>query len=943
MVKLGARKPPLTLSPASLVKIPNCMKQKRLNKFVQLSLGILIAAVFGQSALAQQVLFTENFETPDSGNSWTVNAATARDSAEFGFDYSSVGIPAAPGTTTTRGLKLQANRPIEAGALSGVSVSPNSQVFPGNYVLEFDWWLNFPGPAPGGTNGSTQLTAAGILTSGTVPHYAGAGDGLWFAATSEGGSSSDYRAYFRGSNQTTPTSLYPAGGQNHTATYYQTNFPGGVSAPAEQTALFPDTQIGTTGAGTIGWQWRHVKITKEGSLVKWDVDGVRLANIDLDAAGVTFGGENILFAQSDINNGQTDLPFDPLLFGLIDNVKVTSIPGTPVTAILQDPAGVIVDTISEADTATIAAFKVTRPTEDVAAALNVNFTLTGTATRGDATTGDYFIRTNGVVMPTGTTVTIPAGSADVTVEIVGNNDNVAELDETIIFEIATGAGYLAISPKGGTVTIRDDETPTVDISSVVFSQMFEGNEHDRIRVRLQRRGDINAGPFDVNLAYAGTATTGADFTPQTTVTFNPGDVTLDVDIQPLNDATVEERETVIISVATGTGYTVGTNNVLTAGATGVIRDDDVPAETILFRDNITPESAANWQIRFGSVIESEDYSVFFDRDYADPAGMHLPPAPHASGETFGLLMSVNKLDGVNAAAGLNAYAIGQDFTGNYALRFDMYIMQNSGTGTTENPIFGVNHDGSHTNWYSNATNNVPSTSEYDGVWAAVAADGALLPGDPRARAYQLFTAPGVTLGGLFGPTLAAGREASELAPVFHNPPWTSGSAGAPGNDSLTQTPSWAQVELRHENGVVTLSINNTNILTHANTTTSTHGTVMLGYNDAYNSGPATPDAIRGGFVIYDNVRVVRLGGGTAAEVRVLTSTLSRTGNTVQFDFTAGAGEPTTAFKVYSATSVTGPYTEDGTATITAQAGSTYRATATATDTMRFYQIRRTTP
>jgi hypothetical protein len=273
----------------------------------------------------------------------------------------------------------------------------------------------------------------------------------------------------------------------------------------------------------------------------------------------------------------------------------------------------------------------------------------------------------------------------------------------------------------------------------------------------------------------------------------------------------------------------------------------------------------------------------------------------------------------------------------------MYIMQNSGTGTTENPIFGINHDGSHTNWYSNATNNVPSTSEYDGVWAAVAADGALLPGDPRARAYQLFTAPGVTLGGLFGPTLAAGREASELASVFHNPPWTSGSAGAPGNDSLTQTPSWAQVELRHENGVVTLSINNTNILSYANTTTSTHGTVMLGYNDAYNSGPATPDAIRGGFVIYDNVRVVRLGGGAAAEVRVLTSTLSRTGNTVQFDFTAGAGEPTTAFKVYSATNVTGPYTEDATATITAQAGSTYRATATATDTMRFYQIRRTTP
>src|SRR5207247_3113910 len=116
------------------------------------------------------------------------------------------------------------------------SVSPNGQAFTRNYVLEYDLWENFPGPAPAGGQGSTQLTGGGIMTSGTVPHYAGSGDGLWFAATGEGGSSVDYRVYFRGSNQTTPA-LYPAGGQNQTAAYYQTNFPGGVSAPAAQLAL----------------------------------------------------------------------------------------------------------------------------------------------------------------------------------------------------------------------------------------------------------------------------------------------------------------------------------------------------------------------------------------------------------------------------------------------------------------------------------------------------------------------------------------------------------------------------------------------------------------------------------------------------------------------------------------------------------------------------------
>jgi hypothetical protein len=183
--------------------------------------------------------------------------------------------------------------------------------------------------------------------------------------------------------------------------------------------------------------------------------------------------------------------------------------------------------------------------------------------------------------------------------------------------------------------------------------------------------------------------------------------------------------------------------------------------------------------------------------------------------------------------------------------------------------------------------------------------------------------------------LVTNREASTLTDVFHQPPWTSGGgAGSPGNSPSTETPSWAEVEMRQLNGVVTLSINGTNILTYTNSTTSTHGDIMLGYNDAYNSIGTGG----GGLVIYDNVRVIDLSGGTQADVHI--STITRTGNNVQIDFTAGAGEQTSAFKLVSATAVTGPYNDDNTATITALGGSNYRVTTTATDAMRFYQIRR---
>lgn len=288
-----------------------------------------LASVIGAQG---QVLFQDNFDTTPASN-WIINAATSQDRAVVGFDYSAVGIPSAPNSGgTTVGAMLQANRPGGTAALSGVSISPVGQSFSGDYQLRYDLWASYPGPAPAGGTGSTQLTGAGIMTSGNVATFAGSGDGLWFAATADGGSSSDYRAYFNGINQVT-ASIYPAGGQNSSLAYYTTSFPGGASAPAAQTASFAQ-QTGTTAAGTIGWAWHDVTITKSGTTVTWDIDGIRVANVDLTTTPA-FGGNNILFEQSDINATQTTAANDPVLFGLIDNVRVVSVPEPSTYALLS--------------------------------------------------------------------------------------------------------------------------------------------------------------------------------------------------------------------------------------------------------------------------------------------------------------------------------------------------------------------------------------------------------------------------------------------------------------------------------------------------------------------------------------------------------------------------------------------------------------------------------
>src|ERR1043165_1756448 len=123
----------------------------------------------GISAAHGQVLFSDDFNTTN-GSDWKVNALTGFDRAQFLFDYSTVGIPAAPNSGgTTIGVRLQANR-IGGSTLSGVSISPIGQSFTGDYELRYNLWQNTIGPFPAGGSGSTQLTGGGIMTSGNVAH-----------------------------------------------------------------------------------------------------------------------------------------------------------------------------------------------------------------------------------------------------------------------------------------------------------------------------------------------------------------------------------------------------------------------------------------------------------------------------------------------------------------------------------------------------------------------------------------------------------------------------------------------------------------------------------------------------------------------------------------------------------------------------------------------------
>lgn len=177
------------------------------------------------------------------------------------------------------------------------------------------------------------------------------------------------------------------------------------------------------------------------------------------------------------------------------------------------------------------------------AALDVLYTIAGTARNGL----DY--------QPLSGTVTIPAGANGRVVVVQPLQDGARETGETVVLRVAAAATYARGAARAAHVVIADDErTAALPTVAIVTKDIVAGENAGDGAFQLTR-SLASPQPLLVQLVVEGTATGGIDYVSlPTQVTIAPGEHTVALPVQVLDDLFVEGIENVVVTIVPQSTY-----------------------------------------------------------------------------------------------------------------------------------------------------------------------------------------------------------------------------------------------------------------------------------------------------------------------------------------------------------------------------------------------------
>jgi hypothetical protein len=933
---------------------------------------------------------------------------------DFNFDYTTLGLPLAPHSvhfgsdTVHHGLKMSAcyTNPATVKGIAlttGLSVCPTNFAISQNFIMHADMWMNVDCTAyanllasnlTGGSfadnnhnsTASTVFYGCGYGTAGTNATTPGNTDAIWVGALTDNGTAAQYRMYgpstigessyqdgvFQFSGTPTPgfagdpyvynigssnngagsrevitTTGNPPWGPNQLATNMATGVPWGTIfppsvVPLAQQILYPQQTNNASCPGLLTFAWHDVSVEKVGPVIVYKVDGNIIATGNYNSAGTPPGnfltfvatrtGTSVASASSATAPVYTNLNFCIFANIVVSNYNnIVNVSANPATTSEDTPGspGIITLTRSSAGVP-----------------LTVNYTLTGSANYGT----QYSIGPGA----TTTNVTFSSTALSTNISIVPIDDGIPSSTTQVILTLQSGNGYAGAG--SAIVNILDADTPTIDITS--GSQAYgrytntAGPFYDFINYNLTRRGKLTTGSdLTVNLSYTGSAVSGTDYTPVSTVTIpdgkasptalNPNAVP-GLQIVPLNNPNAFGDRTVVVTLAPGTGYALGNSS-----ATGTVVTANYPAAPVLLSDDLTSSTAPetnNWKINYGCgdpFDDATDFEANFGMNLAAAAGGYAIGTP-PGGNATALHLTCNKDNPIGSPGGVNVYYTSLWLSGDYAVRFNMNLIEGQGTAnSTEGALFGINHSGSLSNWWAGGgfvTNN-PAYWASDGIWYYITAQ----PAGSASGDYQVFTGAGGTNGnqGWVRPLLA--KNQGLFSQAFKDTPgpftcvdaFNTQSSGVPAEGSPGagfDVSTWSDVEIRQQNNVVTMSINRTPIFVYTNSTVWTGGYLMLGYADPFGNTIGSPEA----GVYYANLQVASLQSTPI----LITGIAINGGNVVITFLTQTPSDTTASFSLQSSGTLTGTFTDvSPSASITSLGNNEFQATTPYHGGMQLYRIR----
>ena len=379
-------------------------------------------------------------------------------------------------------------------------------------------------------------------------------------------------------------------------------FDGGMSGPIEPFAQHGTVTLGPASGGTQFVAYAHNGSTPVGggSDTIWlednDLGTVRIdITISAPTSAITVSPATLPtltagtpFSQSLTSSGGTSpytyvLESGPLPVGLsLTGGGVLS--GTPTqrggysfSVRSTDSAAPTADTVVKSYTGTVQNPTLTLTTPSGTAIQGAPFSQT-LSTTGGVAPHDYQLETGA----------FPAGISISSAGVVSGTTTAAPGSYPVTLRVTDASTGPGVYYELENYTLTVSPPPSVSISVSPASVSEDGATN--LTYTVTRSLNLTS-PTTVNITTSGTATSGVDYTGGVaTVVIPAGATTAPITINPTVDGTVEADETVILTVAAGTGYTVG----VPASATGNILNDDVPSATISVSPaNVAEDGAPN--------------------------------------------------------------------------------------------------------------------------------------------------------------------------------------------------------------------------------------------------------------------------------------------------------------------------------------------------------------